>query len=186
MRRDTVASLPKDPNRWPHGVRARYTVGCRCQLCREANNAYEKMRAKERSAGRSNELVSAAEARAYMHEMSKLGLGRRAFHAASGVGDTTLQCVRSGAKTQIRRLTAERILNVGIEALKPHALVPAEVTHHLIKLLVANGYTKSKITQLMGLQSRGLQLKAELIVRRNADKLREIYQMQMSRLNGAQ
>lgn len=28
------------PERWPHGVRARYVCGCRCEACRAANTAY--------------------------------------------------------------------------------------------------------------------------------------------------
>jgi hypothetical protein len=185
--RQTWKSLPRDPNRYAHGVRARYVLGCRCVECRGANNVYNKARAKEIRAGRSNELVSAAEARTYMREMSQLGLGRRAFRQACGIGDTTLQIIRNGQRQRIRRQTADRILAVGIEALLPHALVPAAVTHEMIALLLRNGYTKTRLAALMGSTAKtpALQLKAEQIIRKNAERMREVYQMQLARMSGA-
>ena len=35
----------------PHGVRARYSIGCRCVPCRKANSEYESARARARKAG---------------------------------------------------------------------------------------------------------------------------------------
>lgn len=119
-----------------------------------------------------------------MLELSRLGIGRRAFQKATGVGDTTLQEIRSGKKKQIRKQTADRILAVTIDALQPHALVPAAVTHALIGVLLNNGYTKTRIASLLGTQT--LQLRAEKIIRRNADKVREMFQMEWSKLMGAQ
>src|SRR4029453_13426359 len=162
-----LSTMPSETH-WRHGVRSRYIAGCRCQKCRRANTAYEIFRNKERRAGRANPLVSALEARLYMREMSALGLGRRAFAHACGVGKTTLMRIRNGTKTRIRKHTAERILAVTIEALRPHAIVSAMCAHRQIRILQQNDYSKVRISKSLGTTS--IQLHPEPIVRKKADK----------------
>ena len=101
LRTDTLA----------HGRRARYVAGCRCDLCRAANRNYARKRLHAQKDGDWNGLVDAAEARAHLRRLSRLGVGRRAVHAASDVALTVIQDVRDGTKTQIRARTARKRLN---------------------------------------------------------------------------
>lgn len=136
-----------DPTRWEHGTRARYVAGrCRCDDCRLANREYAQRAALRKARGGADPLVPSDAARAHLLELSRADVGRRAVAAASDVSDTVLQLVRSGRKTQIRRSTEKRILEVDASARSDHARVPAGPTKAALKKLRALGMTKTAIS----------------------------------------
>ena len=151
-----------------HGDRLRYIAGCRCDLCRKANSAYESARQKARAAGDWNGIVSAAKARAHLLWLSKHGVGRRAVGAASDIADTILSDIRSGRKPNIRARTERKILAVTVSVASDHALTTAGPTWKLIDELLAAGFTKSAIAKEIGLQMPALQFNRETVTVRNA------------------
>lgn len=159
----------------PHGTRVRYTAGCRCEPCRGANNAYERMRAKLRRAGEGNPLVSAARVRRHLLRLSAAGVGRRTVVDIAGVPSSTLSAVRSGVKTKLRRATAERILAVGADALTDAKLVPAAATWKLIERMLAEGFTRGDIALRLGMRKPALQMRRDRITARTRARVERLY-----------
>lgn len=152
----------------PHGDRLRYIAGCRCDLCRQANTAYERSRKIARDAGDWNGIVSAAKARAHMLWLAKRGVGRRAVGAATDISDTILSDIRSGRKLHIRARTERKILAVTVSTASDHALTPAGPSWKLINELLDAGFTKSAIALGIGRKTPALQLNRESVTVRNA------------------
>lgn len=137
------------------GRRAKYIgARCRCLLCRAANSRYETERAAARRAGDHNGLVPAAAARAHLLKLSAAGVGRRAVMAACDVGDTTLQEIRSGAKTQIRHQTERRILSVDQDAAADHSVINGAKTRRQIAVLLREGFTKTELAARLGSRAK--------------------------------
>lgn len=167
----------------PCGSRAKYMgARCRCMLCRAANSRYETERAAARRHGDDNGLVAAVAARVHLFALSRQGVGRRAVGAACDVGDTTLQQIRSGAKTQIRKNTERRILAVTAAAVSDHALVSAKKTHRRLAVLREEGFTKTELARRLGSKARtpSLQLKSNRVIAINAVKVERLYQQVMA------
>ena len=159
----------------PHGERIRYAGGCRCDLCRAANSAYEMARQKERRAGNWNGCVPAEKAKLHMARLTALGVGRRAIAYASDVAETVLMDVRSGRKTKIRALTERRILAVTPEMALDHALIPAAPTWALVDALLKAGFTKCRIAQGIGQNNGALQLGRTQVTVRNAYLVQKLH-----------
>jgi len=139
-----------DPTRWEHGTRSRYVgAKCRCDECRRANREYAQKAALRTARGGADPLVPADAARAHLLELAKADVGRRAVSAASDVGDTTLQEIRAGRKTQIRRSTERRILAVDTSARSDHSRVPAGPTNAALRKLRKLGLTKTAISEYL-------------------------------------
>src|SRR5581483_5514038 len=139
---------------WPHGTRARYVTGCRCQECREANRLFYHIRIKEKIFGRSNGLVSAQAARRHMLKLSAQGVGRRAIGAACGVADSILTLIRSGRRKTIRANTERRILSVTRDAIADKALVSNGRTWKLIDRLLQEGFTRTELARRLGSKAK--------------------------------
>ena len=164
----------------PHGDRLRYVGGCRCDLCRKANSAYERERKKARATGDWNGIVSAATARGHLLQLSKAGVGRRAVSAASDVSPTVLKDIRTGQKTQIRARTERLILAVTPEMASDHSLMDAKATWKLIHEMVKVGFTKTRIASELGCSTRALQLSKDQVTVRNAARIAQIHTRLMS------
>jgi len=165
----------------PCGSRAKYIGGgCRCLQCRAANSRYETERAAARKRGEWNGLVSADRARAHLSMLSRQGVGRRAVGAASDVGDTTLQQIRNGAKTQIRANTEKRILAVDKSCVSDGALVPAGRAQRLLERLKAEGYPALRLVRFLGGKSQGLQFGARKMTARNVRRIERLYRELMA------
>jgi transcriptional regulator with XRE-family HTH domain len=134
----------------PHGTRVRYVCGCKCMLCRAANSRYETERLAARKRGETNRIVSSEVVVTHLRKLSRLGIGRRAIAAASGVSETNIQKLRNGQRPNVREATARRILAVDHTALSDHALVPARQTVRLFDRLLEEGYTKTTIAKALG------------------------------------
>jgi hypothetical protein len=167
----------------PCGTRAKYVAGrCRCLRCRAANSSYETARAAARRRGEWNGLVSAERARQQLVALSRQGVGRRAVSAACDVGETTLQEIRSGAKTQIRAATERRILAVTKDAIADHALVGGGRTHQRLRRLLEEGFTKTELARRLGSTAKvpALQLTPGRVTARNAMKVERLYRLVMA------
>ncbi len=171
----------------PHGQRLRYMAGCRCFQCRRANSQYEADRKIARAAGDWNGIVPAVAARNHLRKLSRLGVGRRAVQAATDIGDTILQEIKTGRRLHIRARTARKILAVTAAAISDRALVPAGPLWTAIDALVALGYPKRFLAHQLGYaaaiqfnrvtvtaknEQRVLKLHARLITRQALDTLR--------------
>lgn len=163
----------------PHGDRLRYIAGCRCDLCRRANSAYENERQKARKAGDWNGIVPADKARAHIEKLSRQGVGRRAISAASDVAETVLFAIKSGTKTKIRARTERRVLAVTREQASDHALVSAAPTWRLIDELREAGFTKRCIAAALGQANGGLQLGKVRCTVRNAADVKRVHEALM-------
>lgn len=141
----------------PHGVRARYSIGCRCVPCRKANSEYESARARARKAGEWNGLVDAEPARLHLMHLSSLGIGYKTVADQSGVSRTTLAAVKTRKKTRIRALSAAAVLRVDGRCHADGALVSAAGVRQRITRLVGKGMSKASIARRLGLQRGALQ-----------------------------
>lgn len=174
---------PKDippPERFPHGVRARYTSGCRCVECRQANRLYARKRAKHIIFHGKNDLVQADKSRRHLEYLSRHGVGRRAVADASGVSCTVIAEIRSGSKANVRRETERKILAVTRDAHSDHALIPANRTKRQIEELISEGFTKAEIARRLGYKTKALQISAGLITAKTATKIDRFYQAIMA------
>lgn len=173
---DRLAAMKRAGERKPHGVRAKYALGCRCMLCRAANARYETERAHQRAIGNSNGLVDASRAREHMARLSNLGVGRHSVQAACDVSESILWAIISGERTQIRKRTEERILAVDEGARAGRSLVSAKPARQLIAELVDRGYSKAELARRMGYKAPAIQfLPFERITARTAAAVERLY-----------
>lgn len=132
--------------------------GCRCDECRKANREHARARALAKVFGKTNRLVSADRARKHLDYLSKKGIGRRSVQDIAGVGDTTLQEIRSGKKTHIREQTEATILAVTSEVVTEAMLVSGRgVLATLERLRVHEGWTHKELARRLGYKGNALQ-----------------------------
>jgi len=158
----------------PHGDRLRYIAGCRCTDCRKANSRYENERRKARAAGDWNGFVPAARARAHLHKLAGLGVGRRAVHAATDVADCILTEIRAGRRTRIRARTERLILQVNLDCAADAAIRSSARTKRLLARLYDEGYTEAFIARRLGYTRPYLQF-GDRISTRNAYRVECLY-----------
>lgn len=163
-----------------HGTRAKYVCGCRCDACRTANRMYARKRAKTRIFHGGNPLVPAEPARLHLRRLSRDGVGRRAVERASGVPNSILLEIRTKRKAMIRRSTEKRILDIGLEALADHALVPADKTWKRINELIEEGFTKAELARRLGYARPALQIRKDRITVETERKVGRFYDMIMA------
>lgn len=159
----------------PHGDRLRYLAGCRCDACRAANTAYERSRVVARRSGDWNGIVPADRARAHLHKLSRLGVGKGAVADATDLAISILHQIRQGQRTQIRARTERKILCVSRAQLGDAALIDAGPTWRLVEHLLDEGYTKLRIARELGQKGNGLQLGKTRITVRNAARLAAVH-----------
>jgi hypothetical protein len=166
------ADLP-DPERHPHGTRARYVaLKCRCDACRAANAAYYHT-VKARGAK-----VSAERARKHLAALSAQGVGYKSVAAASDVATGLLREIISGAREHVRQETERRILTVDREAAADRAVVDGKRTHRAIAEMCRHGLTKTEIAQRLGYAAPALQIKPRVIAKTESRVLRLLDEIQ--------
>lgn len=141
----------------PHG-RAKYVMEhCPCDVCREANNAYQRNRKRQRGYGRAA-YVDAEPARAHLRALGAAGIGWRRAAELAGLSSSVVSKLlygRTGCapSKRIRAATAEKILAVEVsaDALADKAVVDATGTRRRLRALVAIGWTQSQLAELLGL-----------------------------------
>ena len=140
--------------RFAHGTRARYVKGCRCDDCRGANNAYERMRGKMQRAGTWVGLVDASRVRAHLVKLAAAGVGLRAVADVARASRSSLQAIKAGTKKRLLRSTADRILAVdALAAAGDGTLVDGAWTRRLIDLLLEQGFTRYALAERLGSES---------------------------------
>jgi hypothetical protein len=160
------SDLP-DPERHPHGTRARYVaLKCRCDACRAANAAYYHI---VKARGR---YVSAAKARRHLAALSARGVGYKSVAAASDVATGLLRDIMSGRRERIREAIERRIFAIDREAAADHAIVDGKKTHRAIDAMISLGLTKAELAQRLGCQTPKIQIKPNVLARTEARVLR--------------
>jgi hypothetical protein len=157
-----------------HGDRLRYMGGCRCDLCRKANSAYESMRKRARKAGDFNGIVPAAKARSHMLKLRRQSVGRRAIAAATDIADTILSDILSGRKKKIRARTERKILAVDPAMASDRAIISSAKTLELIADLIDEGYTQAFLCERMGYANKYFQFNERITVR-NAWRVEKLH-----------
>lgn len=179
MRTRTPPNVMRLGENKPHGSRERYKAGCRCLLCRAANARYEAARASERASGNWNGLVPADAARKHILKLSRQGIGRRAIAAASDIAEKVIARIRSGAQSNVRKSTEERILAVSNQAPSDGALIQAEHTWKQIRTLLADGFTKAELARRLGYRFPSLQIGETKIRARTAARVDRLFRVLM-------
>jgi hypothetical protein len=175
----------KDPRvlgaRRSHGSRLRYLSGCKCLKCRMANSNYEALRARARKNGDWNGLIDTIRVREHLFALSRAGVGYKSVADAADVGRTCLMLVRQGKRHHIRARAAKRVLAVTSAAIADGALVRAERTWRLIKQLLAEGFTQTRIARELGSQARApaLQLRRDFVLASSALKVEKLWRKYM-------
>jgi hypothetical protein len=159
----------------PHGTRIKYMGGCKCSDCRKANSRYECERAQMRKAGDWNGIVETAQVRAHLRRLQRAGLGRKSIAAASDVNAGTIRDIITGSRLRIRARSERRLLQVDTDARADRSYVKALRTWSLIRRLLDEGYTKTRLAKLLGYTS-ALQFNKEYVTARNALRVERLYE----------
>lgn len=163
------------PSTFACGTRSAYVCGCRCDACREANNAYARMRGKLVRAGASNPMVDAKRVRRHLVKLSNRGIGRETIGEASGVASSSVDALRTGKKTKLRKETAAKILAVGPDVVTDGTLVDASSTWRKIERLLAEGFTRGAIALRLGMKKPALQLRSPRVTARTRMRVERLY-----------
>lgn len=147
---DRIERLRASGEKKPHGTRPKYNSGCRCADCRRANTQYEIRRSYLRKTGRGNPNVDANPVREHIHNLSRLGVGYKQVADAAKIGHTTVLKIKIGAKSKLRKSTADAILGVDRSCAADHAYVSSRETFRLIDKLVDRGYSKKQLAAWLG------------------------------------
>lgn len=151
---------------YPHGTRARYNAQkCRCFKCRRANSAYELQRQRDPR-------VDAEPVRAHLAALSARGIGLRAIADATDIPRVALQRLHRGQPT-IRRSLADKILATDETIIADHATVPAGETQRLLRELIREGYTRTRLAAHLGSMAKtpALQFKAERVLAKTEQRV---------------
>lgn len=101
--------------------------------------------------------VDVSRARAHLLSLRLAGVGYKSVSAASDVAPSTICRVLAGEGT-IRRQTERALLAVDASAIADHSLVDGATTRAILAWLVARGFTREHLAELLGSNSRALQV----------------------------
>lgn len=163
---------------YPHGIRARYTSGCRCQPCRAANAAYQRKRAVAKVWHGPNGLVSVEAVRRHLLTLSRKGVGRRTVALVARVPQSMLSKIVRGDRHLIRVYTERRILAVN-ESSRRAGRVDAKRTWRLIHELLEEGFTRAEIARRMGYARPALQFRRGQVLAKTALKVEQFHRSYM-------
>lgn len=168
--------------RFEHGTRARYTSGCHCTICKAANTAYQRTRAKAKVYGRTNGLVPVAPVRRHLIKLQRAGIGRRTIADVSKVADSIVGRILEGTKKHVREATARRLLEVTRDVLADGALVPAGPVWTQLERLLAEGFTRGELARRLGSTAKrpALQLRRDQVLASTAAKVDRFYRSIMT------
>lgn len=169
-----------------HGTKACYVFGpvgnstlngCRCRLCRDAQNAYNR-ELKQRIVPA---YVGSARARAHIEWLGQHGVGLKQIARVSGVSHGALSKLVYGERDRgpskrIRPENEARILAVQPNAVAPGARVDAARTWELIDEMIAAGVPRVRIAERLG-SKRALQLSRATVTAEHAARVAELHRM---------
>lgn len=171
------ADLPPADS-YPHGIRARYTSGCRCDECRAANAAYQRKRALAKVWHGPNGLVPVEAVRRHLLKLSRKGVGRRTVALVARVPQSMLSGILRGDRRLIRVYTERRILAVD-ESVRRAGRVDAKRTWRLIGELLEEGFTRAEIARRMGYARPALQFRRGQVNAKTALKVEQFHRSYM-------
>jgi hypothetical protein len=161
--------------RHPHGVRVRYTAGCRCEPCRTANRDYERRRKKARIFHGPNALVPSDRVRKHIKALSRKNVGYKQVAATANVSKSILAEILYCDRKFVRAHTERKVLAVTASAIADGALVPAGPSWEKINRLVSSGFSKSEIARRLNYKNGAIQLRKTFITARNASQVDRLY-----------
>lgn len=143
---------------------------CKCTPCRQATMARRAYRRKLRAFGRYvSPFAPAAPVRARVLELMTLGFTPGNIAALAGIRSqivTELLYGRGGSENRpaarptenIHRGTAEKLLTIeaALDALPPTALIPATPTIRRVQALVCNGWSISRLSEMLDRSNQAL------------------------------
>jgi hypothetical protein len=127
----------------PCGMRSKYTAGCRCDLCKEANRRYYHRNAIQRIQ-KGPILVDPKPAKLHVAKLRRRGLGLRWIAEQSGVSLSGLRRLIKENKS-IKRQTAEKLLAFDGRRLKTGHRIGAAKCRQMVNQLIDAGFTKNQI-----------------------------------------
>ncbi len=139
-----------------HGTRVCYVMDrCRCQPCTEANREQEAARARYKAYGQWNPYVDAEPAREHVRALMAAGMGWKRIADKAGVSTGGLSKLMYGASERrpsrrIRQYTEQRILAIAVDV-ADGARVDATGTRRRLQALVAQGWTQTRLAELVGI-----------------------------------
>lgn len=136
-----------------HGTRNAYVVDkCRCRPCRDAANAYERQRAKDRAYGR-DAYTDATPVRAHIEHLQAQGMGWKRIAAAAGIETSVVWKIIYGDVTRalaptkrVMPKTHDAILAVTLD-LAPGAVIDGTGTRRRLQALVTLGWSMSELAR---------------------------------------
>lgn len=144
----------------PHGTRSRYTYGCRCDDCREAqrlfHHDYKRRKLHEKWGMAEPDLVDSTAVRQHIEALRVYGIGWKRVAHLAGVAETVVARLAgydtSKPAHRVRRGTQRRILAVQpIPAnLAPGVRIPAGPSARRVQALIAIGYTVTDLAERAG------------------------------------
>jgi hypothetical protein len=138
----------------PHGSYARangspgYRPACNCEPCRTTRLRTKKRNRVNRQLGRPG-LIDATPARRRLEELQRT-MSWLQIKAATGCDDCNLRQILDGTRSQIRRDTLDRILNIQPEEPAPGKYLDATGTRRRLQALRAIGWSARAIAEAAG------------------------------------
>lgn len=165
--------------RHPHGTRARYLYGCRCDSCRTAQRTYSRNYYRQQSARKGTSLVDSTLVKQHLDRLAGYGMGARSVADAAGLDRKTVQDVAHGRRPRVTRRAAFRILRVTPDCAPDHALIDAAPTWALIRQMVEEGYANKELARLLGYRGRYIPIDKTRCSVRNANRVRVLHECLM-------
>lgn len=169
--------MPADPKAKKHGTRGSYVKGCRCDLCRQANQAYELLR-RQAKPSEGKGYVLAGRAQAHLLALAELGVGYKAVSEATDISRGIIIAIRLGRKVRILSRTERKILAVNGDMALDRALVDAAPTWALVAELQAAGFQLRDIAK--ELEIPRLETDTPTVTVRRADAIRRVHERLMA------
>lgn len=172
-------------SRRPHGTRVKYVIErCRCEPCRVANRVAS--RARVNAMRRPDEAwvpyIPVGPTRRHIEYLMSQGVGPKTLARLSGVPHGAISKIiygnyKTGRKSKrIRPETARKILAVRVDHAAGGQKIDAAPTWVLLDELLAKGWPKSHLAELIvGPQAVSLQIRRTTVRASTARKVEEVY-----------
>lgn len=172
-------------SRRPHGTRVKYVIErCRCEPCRSANR--EASRARVNAMRRPDEAwvpyIPAGPARRHLETLMAQGMGPKSIAKVSGVPHGAISKIiygdyKTGRKSKrIRPATARKLLAVSVTDARGGQKVDAAPTWQLLDELIAKGWPKAHLAELIvGPDAVALQISRRKVRASTARKVEQVY-----------
>lgn len=136
----------------PHGTRASYARGCRCDDCRVAMSTYLRERAEARQQGDYRGAIPADRARIHLEQCKAAGVSMNLLSRLIKVDSFYLHSVLTGYKKNIRANFEAAILSCSPEHAAGQRMVRTKPARLHIEALEQRGVSLSQIAQTCGIE----------------------------------